>query len=143
MSFALSDAASLQHDHDFENATVGAPDDEVCAHVWGLLTSLYPRGRLVERRRELRYPFPNLVTLRPVDDEGAPVTVVGRHLSERGLGFYHQTPLPYRHVIATLEAGEGRQVSMLVDVSWCRFTRSGWYESGGRFLRVVKAENAP
>lgn len=132
-----------------EFATAGhtATDDEVCAQVWGLLTRLYPRGRAVERRRELRYPFPHLVKLTPVNEDaseclGDSFSVVGRHLSERGLGFFHQTPLPFRHVVATLEIEDGRTISLLLDVSWCRFTRSGWYESGGRFLKVVRPHAA-
>lgn len=132
---------------DFVPAGTSAPDDEVCAQVWSLLTRLYPRGRAVERRRELRYPFPHLVSLTPVNEdasqrEGDAFTVVGRHLSERGFGFFHQAPLPYRHVVAALDMGDGRSISLLLDVSWCRFTRSGWYESGGRFLRVVRPNAA-
>lgn len=117
-------------------------DDEIRAAVWGLLTVLYPRGRSIERRRELRYPYPHLVVLTPVNGSGTeqigePVVVAGRHLSERGLGFFHPAPLPYRRVIATLEANEGKQVAFLLDLNWCRFTRRGWYESGGRFLQTV------
>lgn len=160
MSFAVSDAipsSNTSHElatppgltptQDFTASRTNAPEDEVCAQVWSLLTRLYPRGRAIERRRELRYPFPHLVKLTPVNEdasecEGDPLTVVGRHLSERGFGFFHQAPLPYRHVVATLDTGDGRSISLLLDVSWCRFTRSGWYESGGRFLRVVRASAA-
>jgi hypothetical protein len=28
-------------------------------------------------------------------------------------------------------------MGVLVDLKWCRFTRHGWYESGGRFLQIV------
>jgi hypothetical protein len=63
--------------------------------------------------------------------------VVGKDLSERGLGFYHQAPLPYRRAIVTLEDASGRVVSLLMDLSWCRFTRHGWYDSGGRFLKLI------
>jgi hypothetical protein len=24
-----------------------------------------------------------------------------------------------------------------IDISWCRFTKPGWYESGGRLIRAV------
>jgi hypothetical protein len=119
-----------------------ADDDEVRTQVWGLLATLYPRNDLPERRRDNRYPFPYLVHLTPVAADGhSPagdsVVVVGKHLSERGLGFYHQKPLPYRRMIASLEASKGRWVAFLIDLSWCRFTKDGWYESGGRFLRAV------
>lgn len=117
-------------------------DDEVRAQVWGLLTTMYPRNDLVERRRDSRYPFPCLIHLTPVGDdgvtpEGETVVVVGKHLSEHGFGFYHQAPLPHRRMIASLECGRGRWVAFLIDLSWCRFTKGGWYESGGRFLQSI------
>jgi hypothetical protein len=117
-------------------------DEEVRAQVWGLLTTLYPRNDLVERRRECRYPFPCLIHLTPVgadglEPEGETVVVVGKHLSEHGFGFYHQLPLPHRRMIASLESKNGRWFGFLIDLSWCRFTKGGWYESGGRFLQAV------
>jgi hypothetical protein len=42
-------------------------------------------------------------------------------------------------VIASLECGKGRWLAFLMDVSWCRFTKGGWYESGGRFLQTALA----
>jgi len=116
--------------------------DEVRTQVWGLLASCYPHQQIAERRSDTRYPFPYLVHLTPVGEDdltpcGDTVVVVGKHLSERGLGFYHPKPLPFRRVIASLEAAEGEWIGFLLDLSWCRFTRQGWYESGGRFLRAV------
>ena len=117
-------------------------DDEVRAQVWGLLTTLYPRNDLVERRHDNRYPFPCLVHLTPVGPdghtpEGETVVVVGKHLSEHGFGFFHQAPLPHRRMIASLESSRGHWLAFLMDVNWCRFTKAGWYESGGRFLETV------
>ena len=117
-------------------------EDDVRAQVWGLLSALYPQNDLTERRHENRYPFPYLVQLTPVGDDsvtprGDTVVVVGKHLSERGLGFYHARPLPQRRMIASLEAGNGRWIRFLIDLSWCRFIKQGWYESGGRFLRLA------
>lgn len=118
-----------------------APDEEVRAQVAGLLSSLFPSGRLPERRREQRYPFPHLVHLTPVAEDGVtpqgePIVVVGKHLSERGLGFFHPQPLEHRRVIASLGTTSG-WIAFLIDLTWCRFTKQGWYESGGRFLRAV------
>ena len=117
------------------------PDEEIRAQVSGLLSTLFPGGRLAERRREQRYPFPHLVHLTPVAEDGItpngePIVVVGKHLSERGLGFFHPRPLEHRCVIASLETADG-WIAFLIDLSWCRFTKQGWYESGGRFLRAV------
>lgn len=117
-------------------------DEEVRTQVWGLLTSMYPRNDMVERRRGNRYPFPSLIHLTPVGrdgvtPEGETVVVVGKHLSENGCGFYHQQPLPHRRMIASLERSKGQWLAFLIDLSWCRFTKDGWYESGGRFLQTV------
>lgn len=119
-------------------------DHEIRTQVWGLLTTLYPHHDAMERRRETRYPFPCLVHLTPVGPDGVTpdgetVVVVGRHLSENGFGFYHQAPLPHRRMIASLEAKKGHWFGFLMDVSWCRFTKDGWYESGGRFLQAVSS----
>lgn len=117
-------------------------EDDVRTQVWALLTSLYPSQSGMERRREHRYPFPYLVHLTPVGDDGLTpqgetIAVVGKHLSQRGLGFYHPKPLPHRRMIASFEAGNGTWVAFLIDLTWCRFTRQHWYESGGRFLQSV------
>ena len=117
-------------------------EDEVRSQVWALLTMLYPRNDLVERRSDNRYPFPYLAHLTPVGEdgitpEGEAVVVVGKHVSERGFGFYHRATLPYRRMIVSLETRSGEWIAFLIDLRWCRFTKGGWYESGGRFLRTV------
>jgi hypothetical protein len=117
-------------------------EDDVRTQVWGLLATLYPKHDLAERRHENRYPFPYLVHLTPLAEDGASRTaetlvVVGKHLSERGLGFYHPQPLPHRRMIASLQTSQGQWLGFLIDLSWCRFTGHGWYESGGRFLQSV------
>lgn len=124
----------------FESKPQG--DDRVRTQVWSLLGAIYPGGRLVERRAEQRYPYPRLIRLWPMEADGKtasgpPLTVVGKHLSERGLGFFHPQPLSNRLVVVSLEKGDGRALGFLLDVHRCRFTRQGWYESGGRFLAAV------
>jgi len=127
---------------DLLSPSIGARDDEVRAQVWGLLTTLYPQSQLTERRREHRYPFPYLIRLTPVGPDGLTpcgetMVVVGKHLSQRGLGFYHPRPLAHRRMIASIEAAGGQWMGFLVDLTWCRFTKQHWYESGGRFLQAV------
>jgi hypothetical protein len=121
------------------------PQDElVRRQVWGILSGLCPRGHNPERRSVQRFPYPHLLYLTPVSAdgvtaEGESIVVVGKHLSERGLGFFYQQPLPHRRMIASLESAEQRWVGFLVDITWCRFTQHGWYDSGGRFLQVAPA----
>ena len=121
---------------------VASKDEDVRTQVWALLTTLYPQREFLDRRREHRYPFPYLVHLTPVGEdgitpEGETTVVVGKHLSQRGLGFYHPKPLPHRRMIAAMESGGGTWIAFLIDLTWCRFTRQHWYESGGRFLQSV------
>ena len=118
------------------------PEEDLQSQVLGLLDVLYPQGNLVERRGEHRYPYPYLIHLTPVGDDkstqcGETVVVVGKHLSQRGLGFYHPQPLHYRRMIASLETTGGTRLDFLINLTWCRFTQKGWYESGGRFLQAV------
>jgi hypothetical protein len=125
----------------------GSNDSPLASQVREFLVGLLPRTAPVERRNNGRFPFPSLLKMTPVDDQTLtpleePLVVVGKELSERGLGFFHQFPLAYRRVIVTLENPDGRKVSLLMDLSWCRFTSQGWYESGGRFLELVAEQNA-
>ena len=120
------------------------PADDLRTQVWDVLGALYPCRDRIERRGGRRYPYPYLIQLTPVADEGftpqgETVIVVGKHLSEKGLGFYHPKPLPYRRMIACLESTCGTRLRFLIDVTWCRFRKQGWYESGGRFLQTVPA----
>jgi hypothetical protein len=118
-------------------------EQEVRTQVWALLSSLDPRGNVLERRSERRYAYPYLIHVGPVAENGASwaeegVIVVGKQISERGLSFYHPKPLPHRRMIVSLETTSGSRLRFLIDLTWCRFTRQGWYESGGRFLQVIQ-----
>jgi hypothetical protein len=117
------------------------PDDMVRRQVWSLLAGMYP-GKAIERRVDQRFPYPHLLYLTPAAVDGLTVlgesvVVVGKHLSERGLGFFHHETLPYRRMVASLESFDGRWTGFLIDLTWCRFTHHGWYDSGGRFLSIV------
>ena len=117
-------------------------DDEIRLQVYGLLGIQPCQGQSNERRTDHRYPYPKLVHLTPVGadghtPEGEPVVAAGKHLSERGLGFFHQNPLPYRRMIVSLETDDDGWAGFLIDLTWCRFTKHGWYESGGRLMQVV------
>jgi hypothetical protein len=100
-----------------------------------------------ERRRDRRYPYPHPVYLTPLDEHDAPagstIVVLGKHLSERGLDFYYDEPIPSRRVLVSLEVPGGRQVSLVMVLTWCRFARHGWYENGGRFLKAAPAMKNP
>ena len=119
--------------------------------VRGLISALlYGQDGSVERRRQLRYAFPQPVYLTSlgadgITPEGEPIAAVGKDLSENGLGFYHPAPLPSRRMIVSLQVGDGRWLAFVVELSRCRSIRQGWYESGGRFVQPVPSpmESAP
>jgi hypothetical protein len=116
-------------------------EEDIRRQVMSLMSALYTEQEIMEKRHENRLPFPYLIHLTPVAEDGITphgksIAVVGKHLSNRGLGFYHPKPLPYRRMIASLEYN-GHWLGFLIDIRWCRFTKHGWYESGGRFLQSV------
>jgi len=94
-----------------------------------------------ERRRQKRHPFPYPVRLLPVDARGElvgePIVVLGKHLTNQGLDFYFQHPVPHRRVIASFDCESPERVEILMDLSWCRFNGHGWHENGGRFLAAI------
>jgi hypothetical protein len=117
-------------------------DDALRRQLWGVLSAVYPQSRIAERRMDQRYPYPHLLYLTPLADDGVTpageaAAVVGKALSQRGMGFFHQQPIPYRRMIASMETAELHWAGFLIDITWCRFTRYGWYESGGRFIQCV------
>jgi hypothetical protein len=118
-----------------------AVEGTIDRQVLDLLTLVYPPDR-VERRRNQRYAYPHLIHLTPCTPEGHPkpdesVVVVGKDLSQCGLGFFHRDPIVERRVIASMQAGPTEWVAFLLDITWCRFNGHGWYDSGGRFLGIV------
>lgn len=122
--------------------TGSAEEENIGNQVRLVLCNPCPERSTFERRRETRHPYPYPIYLTPVGrdgrtPEGKTLVVVGKHLSEHGLDFYHREPLPHRRVIASLDGGSGQWIGLLMDLSWCRFCRHGWYDNGGRFLQVV------
>ena len=95
-----------------------------------------------ERRRDERFAIPVLFRLTPLDADRQPIEsealiVVGKNISRRGFSFYHERPIAHRRAhIALAQPGLG-SFSAEIDVSWCRFRRPGWYESGGRLVRSI------
>jgi hypothetical protein len=101
----------------------------------------HPRPN-AERRQDHRNPYPYPVYVTPLDSSGAvladeTISVIGRHLAERGIDFYYHQPVTHRRVVVSLAGGYDQWLGLLTDLTWCRFNRHGWYENGGRFLRVV------
>ena len=95
-----------------------------------------------ERRQSPRDPFPYPVHLTPLLGDQRPnveqtIIVIGRHLSDKGLDFYHHEPVPYRRAVVSLPTDGKEWVSFLFELFWTRYNCHGWYDNGGRFLAVV------
>ena len=119
-----------------------ASDQQVQERVQEILQQHRHRPSGCDRRGDRREPFPYPIYVTPVADDGSvlkdeTIVVLGKHLSERGLDFYYEAPLPHRRVIASWESRDGSWLALLLDLRWCRSTKHGWYENGGRFLQVV------
>lgn len=112
---------------------------QLAQQVEALLASLHPQV-LRERRRDNRYSIPVLFKLTPIEIDGSPLKhettiVVGKNISRRGLCFFHEHPISHRRAIIELAQPGLAEFVAEVDVTWCRFTKPGWYESGGRLVR--------
>jgi len=120
----------------------GWQENRIASSVRSALFAVDPGRKTTERRRESRYPYPYPIHLTPLDASGQPevlrtFVVIGKHLSPHGLDFYFRLPLPERRVIASLDCGRDGWIGLLLELAWCRFSRHGWYDNGGRFLAVV------
>ena len=115
--------------------------------VEALLARLHP-DVAHERRRDERVAIPVLFRLTPINVDRQALEhetsiVVGKNISRRGLCFYHEWPIPHRRaLISVAQTGLG-DFAAEIDISWCRFTRPGWYESGGRLIRLAIPETEP
>jgi hypothetical protein len=119
------------------------PTDLISRQVQAALVGAQAERHL-ERRTETRHPYPYPIHMTPVDRRGQPLldetfVVVGRHLSNHGLDFYFAQPLEWSRVIASFPLQGGAWLGLLMELTWCRFSRHGWYDNGGRFLSVVES----
>jgi hypothetical protein len=114
-------------------------DSEVWARILKRLDASDPQQDQDERRRDSRYPFPRLMYLTPVDENGRtaagdPIIAAGKDLSEGGLGFYHPEPLPSRRMIASMQTGNGHWLAFVVELTRSHRISEGWYQSSGHFV---------
>ena len=117
---------------------------QVAASVELNLASWNASSRVIECRvsHRIAYHRPMLVT--PLDDRtaqpvGEPMMVAARDISLAGVSFVHRDPLSCRAVVCTFEPHEeDSSESVIVRLTWCRFTRHGYYQSGGNFVRIVE-----
>jgi hypothetical protein len=123
-------------------ADAGRRQEHITSSVHSALSAIEPFRRPLERRREARFPYPYPIHLTPFGASGGPVVdrtfvVIGKHLAPHGIDFYCRYPLAERRVIASLDCGPQGWIGLVLELDWCRFSRHGWYDNGGRFVAVV------
>jgi hypothetical protein len=109
--------------------------------IEALLSRLHPPVER-ERRHDDRVAIPVLFRLTPFDAERQALEqqasiVVGKNISRRGVSFYHEKPIAHRRALIELADPSVGSFVAEIDITWCRFTKPGWYESGGRLLRTA------
>jgi hypothetical protein len=109
--------------------------------IEALLSRLHPPVER-ERRHDDRVAIPVLFRLTPFDAERQALEqqasiVVGKNISRRGVSFYHEKPITHRRALIELADPSAGGFVAEIDITWCRFTKPGWYESGGRLLRTA------
>ncbi|MCA9238654.1 MAG: hypothetical protein KDA37_00565, partial [Planctomycetales bacterium] len=70
------------------------------------------------------------------EQAGEAITVVGKDISESGMGFYHDSSLPHRFVRLSLDDPQVGAFEIVLQLVRCRFTKIGWYETAGRIVEV-------
>lgn len=132
---------------EFSHVSCLPPPTEVAPFVENMLrAAALERAQLYERRWEARQPYARLISVVPVDklsceptDE--PIAVVGKELSPGGFGFFHQQPIPFRHLLMQA-CPMDEETWLLLRIRWCRFLQPGWYESGGQFIKPIELGSA-
>src|SRR5438105_3104445 len=109
--------------------------------IEALLSRLHPAVER-DRRHDDRVAIPVLFRLTPFDANREPLEheatiVVGKNICRRGVSFYHEHPITHRRALIELADPSVGSFVAEIDVSWCRFTKPGWYESGGRLIRTA------
>ena len=123
------------------------PEEMFDAPMRRLIELLQPEIN-VDRRLYDRVPIPALFKLTPLDTQhggpaGEAIVVVGKNLAQRGIGFFHDRPIPYRRAVIELDQPELGRWAAEIELQWCRFTKVGWYESGCRVVRVLDLDAPP
>ena len=125
----------------------GRTDGEIRELVSEIVESASLQTLPCDRRSDKRVAYPHLLTMVPIADGesiqpiGDPVDVVGKCLAERGLTFFHQQNLPFRRAIVAFDTRDYAAAHLILNISWSRFLRPGWYDSGGRFTHALQECN--
>jgi len=103
----------------------------------------------VEKRAHRRFSFRKPITVTPVNNHsGQPdrlksFSAFGIDISSCGICFLARQLVPVRKAVLSAEGPSGEIVTLLFEPRWVRFTRGGWYQTGGRLVEVLPEEKEP
>lgn len=101
----------------------------------------------LERRREPRQPLRVPINLRPAQTRGLtilsdaaapPFLALTCNISQGGVGFVHDEPLPAQQLLAEFDVGDDEPLLLLVESCWTVATAPRAYRSGVRTLGVAR-----
>lgn len=118
-------------------------EQDIESFVRRIVAGKQPIDRRIDRRKDVRYAFPYPLKLLPVDaalraEYRGAISAIGKHLTLHGIDFYCTHPIAAKEVICEFDAGPSR-LSIVLELNWCRHNAQGWFENGGKFLRIWKA----
>lgn len=101
-----------------------------------------PIDRRLDRRRDARYAYPYPLMLLPLDaairgERDRQIAAIGKHLTIHGIDFYTTSPVAAKEVLCQFHSSSG-DYALVIELNWCRHNIQGWFENGGKFLRVWK-----
>jgi hypothetical protein len=67
----------------------------------------------------------------------------GIDISTSGICFLARQLVPARKAVLSAEGPNGELATLLFEPRWVRFTRGGWYQTGGRLVEVLPEEQEP
>jgi hypothetical protein len=103
----------------------------------------------VEKRSSRRFSFRRPITVTPVNNHsGRPdrlksFSAFGIDISSCGVCFLARQLVPVRKAVLSMEGPTGEIATLLFEPRWVRFTRGGWYQTGGRLVEVLPEEPEP
>jgi hypothetical protein len=108
-----------------------------------LAASWHSSPPLLQQRAHHRARYAKPVLITPLDERaqqpsGSTLPASGHDISLTGMSFVHSEPLASRLVAVRFPGGEAPVDAIVVRLNWCRFMRSGSYQSGGVFLRAIR-----
>jgi hypothetical protein len=103
----------------------------------------------IEKRAHRRFPFRRSLVVTPINgstgrpDRTKSFPAFGIDISATGVCFLGRQLVPARTAVLSIDGPDGQMVHMLFEPRWVRFTRGGWYQTGGRLLEVLPHDTEP